>query len=327
MVEEIEEEKLEFLKREEIRTMQKDIAALREIEAQKERERVAEIKTEEKIQLPSKVGPEEALPAEAALIPKPPRRPHPLRKALIRMALSLLLVFLIGFFYWFFVHKEKLSEELPSPEKMPPAEEQILPEEEIPSEETVQAPEIPVSLSLIAVNSTSTREISGKEEVPNILEQLIQEELEIDSFVRVVIKNIQENKILGLADFFEALSIASPEGISQKLENDFTLFIYTQPEGKRIGFVTKIKEGGGLENLLSSWEATMATDFGNLLKIMEGAGVPAFPSFRTATHLGTSFRYQDFSIPHFGLCYSILDQYFVFTSSGESIIKVIEQLK
>ena len=42
-----EEEKLEFLKREEIRTMQKDVIRLREGEAQTERERITELKPQE----------------------------------------------------------------------------------------------------------------------------------------------------------------------------------------------------------------------------------------------------------------------------------------
>tara|TARA_Y100000310_G_scaffold135656_3_gene134530 strand:- start:1887 stop:3383 length:1497 start_codon:yes stop_codon:yes gene_type:complete len=47
--EEKKEERQEFLKREEIRTMEKDISGLREKEAKKERERIAKIKTEEEI--------------------------------------------------------------------------------------------------------------------------------------------------------------------------------------------------------------------------------------------------------------------------------------
>ena len=40
------EEKLKFLKREEIRTMKKDIAKLREIEAEKERKKIMALKAE-----------------------------------------------------------------------------------------------------------------------------------------------------------------------------------------------------------------------------------------------------------------------------------------
>lgn len=46
------EEKLEFLKREEIRTMEKDVASLREAEAKAEKEKIAKFKAEEKISAP-----------------------------------------------------------------------------------------------------------------------------------------------------------------------------------------------------------------------------------------------------------------------------------
>ena len=74
------EEKLEFLKREEIKTMQKDIAALREVEAQKERERIAVIKTDA-----GKEKTEKPEPIKTALIPKPPKKQHPFIKTLTRM--------------------------------------------------------------------------------------------------------------------------------------------------------------------------------------------------------------------------------------------------
>ena len=80
-----EKEKLEFLKREEIRTMQKDIAKLREIEAQKERERIAILKTEEKIQAPSlEKVPEKKEEVPVGLIQKISKKPSSFQKILIR---------------------------------------------------------------------------------------------------------------------------------------------------------------------------------------------------------------------------------------------------
>jgi len=86
MTNEIEEKK-EFLKREEIRTMAKAIYRLREIEAQKERERVAALKlgeTREKIRVPAERVPEILLPSkevkekEEVLIPQLfPKKPGP----------------------------------------------------------------------------------------------------------------------------------------------------------------------------------------------------------------------------------------------------------
>lgn len=327
--EEIEEEKLEFLKREEIRTMQKDIAALREIEAQKERERIAALKSAEarKFETPSKITRKEAAIPETTLIPKPPKRPHPLRKALIRLILFLLLVFLIGFFYWFYFRKEKGAQETPPQEETPQQEEENIPEETPPEEEVIEEQEIVISPSLIKVDSTSTQEIEENKKVLDVLEQLIQEDLPANNFIRVVFKNTQENKILGLKDFLEAVSTTTQEDIYQKLQDDFTLFIYTQTEGKRIGLITEIKEKEGFETILRSWEPAMKTDFEDLFKIMDETAIASSLSFKTATYSGVSFRYQTFSIPHFGICYSILDRYFIFTSSGKSIMKVIDQLK
>ncbi len=65
--EEEKEEKLEFLKREEIRTMAKDIAKLREIESQKERERIATLKPKEEIKAP--------VPPAPTVRPVPPAQP------------------------------------------------------------------------------------------------------------------------------------------------------------------------------------------------------------------------------------------------------------
>ena len=44
------DEKLEYLKRGEVKTMQKDVAELREKEAKQEREKISQIKTEEEMQ-------------------------------------------------------------------------------------------------------------------------------------------------------------------------------------------------------------------------------------------------------------------------------------
>ena len=138
------EEKKEFLKRKEIRTMQKDIARLREIEAEKERERIAALKLEEEEKRlqpalhpsipPSRPEKEEA-PSED-LIPKPlPKKPSPFKKILTRGIIIVVLFLIFSFFYWFFGIREPPAEEiiLPAEEAITlPAEEIILPEEEKP---------------------------------------------------------------------------------------------------------------------------------------------------------------------------------------------------
>ncbi|XOB40212.1 MAG: N-acetylmuramoyl-L-alanine amidase [Candidatus Nealsonbacteria bacterium] len=148
------EEKLEFLKRAEVRTMQKDIKRLRETEVEKERERIIGLETEKK---KTKAQPEQEREkvARETLIPKPPKRPASSRKFLVRIGFILLSVLIIGFFYWFFVYERAIFKDIfPSKQEITPLKEElVLPEEELPSEreeemeeEIAEEPEIIIPL-------------------------------------------------------------------------------------------------------------------------------------------------------------------------------------
>ena len=148
-----EEEKLEFLKREEIQTMAKDLAKLREVEAQKERERIAALKIKEEITPPllekEEKIPEKPSPAASgtmagkkeetpvALIPKPLKKASSFQKVLVRITLVLILFLIAGFFYWYFAIKSKF-----------PSEEILPPEGEVTPGEKITIP-----LSLIFISS------------------------------------------------------------------------------------------------------------------------------------------------------------------------------
>jgi len=100
-----EKEKLEFLKREEIRTMEKDIKRLREVEAEKERERVSILETEKnkvRVMPPTEVK----IPSKETVLPKPPKKSSPREKILVRIGAILIFLFLLTFFYWFFFAKK-----------------------------------------------------------------------------------------------------------------------------------------------------------------------------------------------------------------------------
>jgi len=315
------EEKLEFLKREEIRTMQKDIARLREIEAQKERERIAALKLEGAKKGKAKITPPEipARPPEAkqakeALIPKPlPKKPSPFKKVLVRGVIVVVLLLIFSFFYWFFGVKK-----LPEEEAIPPTGEEIVP----PEEEIVEKPEISISPSLISVAETKTWEISQDEEIPEAIRQLMGEELPLGTFTRIVIKNTSENRLSSLEDLSQAFQIETPEEIFQKLEPDYTLTLYSQEQGKRVAFVTKTKEKSGLTELLKAWEPKLEKGIS-----ISGQEIPVLvPYFKAANYQGATFRYQTFSKDDFGICYSIFNDYFILTSSGESILKIIDKL-
>jgi len=299
-----EEEKLEFLKREEVRTMEKDVRRLREMEAKEEREKIAALKKEIK-ELEAK--PEVEVLPEETLIPKPPKKIlGTFKKILVRLGIFLLLIFFISFFYWFFGIRKHPSPR--GPEVLPP-------KEITPSEEATPPVE--------KIEEIGNLEISKNEEIPEVFNQLMKEKL-IEGFTPIVIKNITENRLVSIEDIAKAFQIEVPKGIFQKFEENYTLSIFTQKEGKRISLKTKVKEKEGLLELFKNWEAKI---------LKEGVFIASekiqtlVPYFRTSSFQKINFRYLTISKEDLGICYAFFDDYFVLTTSFESMKKIIEQLK
>ena len=310
------EGKLEFLKREEIRTMGRDLSRLRETEAEKERERISKLKTGEAIKKTEgeKEGPEKEKPV--TLIPKIPQAKKflPWQKILVRVLITLAVLLLIGFLYWFFAVKEK------------GAKEPLRPGGEAPvTEETPEkVPEITVPPSLIVTADTRTLEISSLDELPSLLTQLLVEDFETPGANRLLIENTREHKLLGLKEFFQAFEIEPPEGFLEKMDNDFTLFLQVDETYNSLGLITKVEEAEGLLGLIQSWEKTMVQDTEKLFSALGKEGPDLASSFRTSAYKGAGFRYLTISKTDFGLCYGWFDDYFVLSSSFSSMATAID---
>jgi len=335
-----EEEKLEFLKREEIRTMQKDVAHLREGEAQTERERITELKPQEakreisspaekkerteepKMEEPKAEGPiEKGVPV--TLIPRElPKKLSPLQKIIVRAGAVLILLLIAGFFYWLIAGKPT---ETPGEEETATTTSEETTEQ--PEEQPEGQPEITIPPSLITTDATQTLETINAGEAPLVVSGFLKGEIQTRGFTRVLLEDQTENKVLGLNDFFEAFEIQSPEGLLDKLNDDFTIFIYSTQNANRLGFITKVEQTEGLLNLLKTWEGSMGKDTEKLF-IALGQEEPAISfTFKTAFHQGVGFRFLTISRGDLGICYAWFDDYFVFTSSFESMQKAIEKIK
>ena len=173
--------------------------------------------------------------------------------------------------------------------------------------------------------------ISEMAEIPSIVKQAISEWQNEDKFRQITIINTKENRVITLKDFFDALDLRAPDGFFEKLESNFTLFIYTsQPEGGRIGFVAKAIESQSLAAMLSSQEITMKEDYKPLFSMMN-AGIPSdITFFRNASvqvgYTGPNFRFLTLAKNDLGICYFVDSQNFVFASSFKSIGKTLTKL-
>src|SRR4030042_6526645 len=268
-------EKKEFLKREEIVTLRKDAAKLRELEAQEEREKIASLKPAEEIR--ERLGKEELKSEKeipVTLIPKIlPKKPSSFQKILVRAGMVLTVLLIIGgFFYWFFVMR-KVEE---------PKEEIVPPDEETTTTTATTTPEIPeiiIPLSLITADATETIEITSLAEATTSLANVLAKNLGENTLTRILIKNTEQNTVLGLKEFFEAFEVAAPEGFLDKLNNDFTLFLYSNKNLNRLGFVAEIKELEGFATSTRDWETTMEKDTEKLFAVLGKTNPVAHPFF------------------------------------------------
>lgn len=390
----------ELLARGEVRTMQKDIAKLREIEAEKEKERIVALKTEEEAKIIRekeerikreellkkaeeeriRTGGErvraiegierekrkeifgsvgertremwkkeeeekrkflervrvkakgEILPAPSSLvekpavekpaikeeepttfIPKPPKRPSSLQKILSRAIIVLVVFFVASFSYWFFAIKKV---EAPSEPTTPPAEETL------PQKEEAVIPE-----SLVTTRETQTLEVSNLEEIKSSLFQIVGKKIEEDGFTRILFKDVENNKILGLKEFFTGFEVKTPEGLLDKLNNDFTLFILTSTGTNRLGFVAKIENKKGLPELLTAWEKTVEKDTEQLFLVLGKEGPAIVPYFKQTNIKEAPIRFLTISKDDFGICYTLTNGYLILTTSLESMQKTIDEIR
>jgi len=321
MPEENEEEKLEYLKREEIRTMEKEVKKLREVEAEKEREKISTLEAEAtKVKLMP--HPKEEMPKEETILSKPPQKPSRAKKIWVRIGIILLLFFFLTFFYWYFGIKKSSTPEII---EKPPVEKPV---EKPPEEKIIEKPEILIPPPLISVKEDRILEISENTEIPNLISPVLKEEFEKETFIRIIVKNTKESRLANLKEILDSFGVKTPEQFYQKINPEkFTIFIYSQKKGgNRLGFVTKIQKKETLTDLLKSWEPTMEENFDNLLKILGKEGTAISPSFKEKQYKGITFRYLDFLQPNLGICWAISDDYFIFNSGGESMLKTIEKL-
>jgi len=329
--EESKEETLELLKRGEARTMQRDLAKLREAEAEQEKQRVAalgETKKQAPAANPGILMPQENEPI-AKEIPKkeeiiqtliPAQKPaSSFKKILIRLSAIIIVLLLGSFFYWLFS-----AGKLPKTEITRPETENIA-ETPVESEEIAEELKIVIPEALISAGFSETIEIADITAIPQMVSQIMQKTYENEGYSRILFQNTKENKIIGLKEFISAFPVTVPEKILAGLENDFTLFVYSSKGTNRLGFVAKTNSD--ISSEVSLWEKTMEADTQNLFAVLGKKDKALASSFKSSSYQGNAFRFLTISKDDFGICYSLFNNYFIFATSFESLEKTIDAVK
>lgn len=187
-------------------------------------------------------------------------------------------------------------------------------------------------VSLIAVISTIPIPTDNLDNARALISPYLQNKFKGEGYYRLLIENKKENNYAGLKEFINIFNIKTPEGFTDHLDNNFTLFVYSSNDENRLGFVAKITDSQGFEDLMKNWEPTMEKDTETLFKFL-GKTSAAKPSYFKTGNVPNSkltFRYLSFPLrsqQNAGLCYAMTEKYFVLTSSGISLQKAFNQLQ
>jgi len=306
-----EDNPIEETKEETLKTREKE--QLLEEEGRKEFLKRFKNKLEErKEEMP--IPPEE--PKQTYGIPSPVfepiERPSSFTKILIRGTFIFIVLSIIGALSWIFILNKKNNENVEKKEIPVATEEQ----KEEPKEE-------PASDAIFPVNETFKADVINNEDIIKNYEQFLTQKRTEGNFIRILLKNPEKKKWTSVAEISSAFQINIPAGISNKLESDFTIASYIQKQGERLALAIKIKKGESLTEEIKKWEKDIAING----LFINGKKTPAIAtSFRDSTYKGVKIRFLTISTQDLGICYAIINDTLIVTSSYGSIEKIIENI-
>ncbi|PIU15133.1 hypothetical protein COT20_02115 [bacterium (Candidatus Gribaldobacteria) CG08_land_8_20_14_0_20_39_15] len=178
---------------------------------------------------------------------------------------------------------------------------------------------------LIPIEKTTTLEFTTSTEIAGLLKKAL-EDNQGDNLNRLIFQT-KDQTVLNLPDFLAAFKVALPAAIGDLLETDGLLLVSGQGLSSRFGFIVSVKDAAALPSVLRGWETNMEKDWSGLWSVL-GKTKPALtPYFLNAKYKNMSFRYQTFTKQDFGICYCVLDDYFVIATSYAQMKLILEKVK
>ena len=168
--------------------------------------------------------------------------------------------------------------------------------------------------------------------VPNLISPSLQTPLGSNGYYRVTVQNKKNNTRVGLRQFFDIYKIEAPSLLYSAVNDDFTLFIYSNNGRNRIGLVAAITNAKTLSTAIEGWEGSMVQDTDNLFKLLGRKTQTQADKIKFSSGSGSGgapYRFAEFSPAgdNFSIAYAIYkDKYFIFTTSKDSLAKIFDQL-
>jgi len=246
-----------------------------------------------------------------APVPSPPKEPtkakimkesigRKIPRPVIFGIIGFIMVFAIGgFLYW------QIGQPEPEPEPIP-------------------EPGPKLSQALISSEEIVKPKLSDYSNLSELLKQESRRDQVSKTFKRIgVLRNDQE--FLSLSRFFQNLGIAIPPYSLAQLTENYNLVLYSQNGKRRIGIIVEVQNLSTLKEQLKYWENTMVNDLKNMF-LGESLPTPAISIFQDNVYRGNSIRFINFPDPELTIDYAIVNNYFILTTSRESMYGIIDRI-
>ena len=185
--------------------------------------------------------------------------------------------------------------------------------------------------SLIGIVSNVTIITDNLDSVPSLISPYLTTNRDVDGYYRLLIQDKKDGTYVGLRQLFDIFKIKAPSGLLNDLNNDATIFLYSNQGQNRFGFIASTSSTADVAQIMKGWENTMEQDTDGLFKFL-GKKLPSKTpgNFQNAT-AGTQqvvYRYNFFQpdSANLGICYTTYKNYLIFASSANSLTQIFSQL-
>lgn len=158
-------------------------------------------------------------------------------------------------------------------------------------------------------------------------------------FRRADFRTLAAQERPAFSDLINGLSVNYPSELKNLIEeNNNMVLLYGQSEsfnakvepGKRLVFITEIKDVDKISVLMRSWESTIASDLQNIFDI--DAFKQASIVFLDNDRQGVKIRYKNFPLPDKSIDYAVVSSltgrhYLLLTNSRESMYSPIDKIR
>lgn len=339
-----EQEPLELLKREDVRTMSKDISKIREQQALQAREQLNRVhptsapaqeavstdalaqaraqqqqealrqQEQQANELRSSLMPPAVGQVDVSSMPKPPSS---FQKIAVRSLLGIAVLVLVGGSAAFVALKFFGATPQQVPQQAPSATQQPLVQQEQP--QPVQQPLPPTpSPAILTTTQTTTIQFSDLQQAPSLITSFLSVS-PTPTISRILLLNQTTNTYAELGEFTAAFKISIPLDVASVLNPSLTLVHYDNTLRSRPGFALTTLDPISLTQAMKAWESTMETDLAAFLNISGQKGTGYTKAWRASSYKGIPVRFQTFSSDDFGIVYAISRNTLLVTTSFESI--------